>query len=310
MGLRARRRAAAARTAARLPQRSRLPVGRRLRRRARDLSRRCSPADERSCLAPLALLYRHLDADDLEDADDACSPRSRRSSRRPTSLRRSRSWCARRCCWPTSLRRACGALRRQRARQIVSGSTSIAQRRTRRCAPLRAASCRRAPECSASSCGSQARSIACSRCARRRLDQHLHALDVGDAGDIERHRRVDHHALGARRAAVPAPAAASRKRALPSTVFASARSTAQVRERRGNWRSPRSCSWPRGERGVVVPAERLVEQDASDARSAPTSRSSRRCAASRPAAPRGLHQQREQPLGRARKSLLKSDVSG
>ena len=50
-------------------QRCRLPVGRRLRDRAGALPR--PDAARRAALTePLALLYRHLDADDLEDADE------------------------------------------------------------------------------------------------------------------------------------------------------------------------------------------------------------------------------------------------
>ena len=94
-------RAVGARTARTARQRRGLPVGGRLRRRAGDCSRRCSATTSRRCSSRSLLLYRHLDADDLEDAE-TCSPRSSRSSRRPTSAPRSRSWFARPCCSPTS----------------------------------------------------------------------------------------------------------------------------------------------------------------------------------------------------------------
>ena len=108
-------------------QRSRLPVGRRLRRCARDLprpARRRRRRAHRPAGAPLPPSRRRR-------------PRGRRraarrdrdrSSRRPTSLTPSRSSFARRCCSPTSARSSAGA-ERSRSTAVVE----LARRRRRAC---------------------------------------------------------------------------------------------------------------------------------------------------------------------------------
>ena len=57
--------------------------------------------DAAALTEPLALLFRHLDAEDLEDADELLAEIGR-SSRRSILRKRWRIWCAPPCCWPTS----------------------------------------------------------------------------------------------------------------------------------------------------------------------------------------------------------------
>ena len=133
-------------------------------------------------------------------------------------------------------------------------------------------------------------------------------LDVGDAGDVERHRRVDHHVGGFGERAGPARAAASRKAARGVDGLRVGAQHREVRERRqaGALRAP-SAGWPRRRRSRAGRAPDRA--DAPGARSAPTSRCRAPLAASRPARPAACISSANRRSG-ARKSLLKSALSG
>jgi hypothetical protein len=70
--------------------------------------------DAATLTEPLALLYRHLDPEDLK-TPMTCSRRSSRWSRRRIWPKRSRAWCAPRCCWPMSAARSRHGDRRRRS---------------------------------------------------------------------------------------------------------------------------------------------------------------------------------------------------
>ena len=163
---------------------------------------------------------------------------------------------------------AAGRRDRRAPAQIVSGSTSIAQRSSALLGALR--SWRRARE--RRQPGAQHR---LQRLARRRLDQHLHPLDVGDAGDAERHRRVDHHVGAPRQRPCATSAAASRKARAAATVLASAREHREVRVRRQPGARALLQLASRRTRRKSWRPQRLRRADAPGARSAPTSRSAR-----------------------------------
>ncbi len=286
-------------------RRSRLPLGRRLRRGARDLSRPARGRRRRADRAAGAAL----------PPSRRRRPRGRRraarrdrdaSSRRPTSARRSRSSSARRCCWPTSRRRsrrADGAAARGGAcRQIVSGSTSIAQRRM----PLlrRAA---RAP-CSASrqrQPGAQHRlqraaatpTRPASACARRRRPGRRRAAPA---------RRPSPSALSASGRA--SAAAASRNAARRLDRLRLGAQHREVRERRQAG-ALALLQLAGGEGREVVPAERLVERMRRVPGLHPHLARRARCAASRPARPAACISSANSRSG-ARKSLLNSDAVG
>ena len=91
-----------------------LSVGGWIRHRARPLSG-ADVTRGQALDAALVLLYRHLDPDDLEDADEILQA-IENSNHPRTWAWRWRNWCARRCCSPTSAGHGAKAAAARRAR--------------------------------------------------------------------------------------------------------------------------------------------------------------------------------------------------
>ena len=191
------------------------------------------PAED--LVEPLALLYRHLDPEDLEDADALLEEIELLEPVADLEPRRSRGWCGRRCCWPTRRSRRPLALaapaapdrpeptRRARAspgsdRQRVDvdraaqdarpGGVALVAQRVQRRQPAR----EQAPAAPAREVDSS------SICMRSTF---------GHARDRQRHGRVDASPRPAPGSAAAHAAAACRKARAASALRASARSIAR-----------------------------------------------------------------------------------
>ena len=239
--------------------------------------------DARQLTEPLALVYRHLAPDDLEDADDLLAEIE--SLEPPADLSAAVEELVRAVLLLADVARplAAAAASRPRppARADNLGSTSTAQR----IRPFSRVAC---------STGCQAARKRCNA-TREALDQHLRALHVGYPLDAHRHCRIECHPVGARQQ-LRAAALARRKARAASCVRASARTSAVRRTAASRpSRAPSAgCSRRPGSRAGA--ARRRA--GAAGARSAPTSRWPRPVGIAPGAAAR-LHQQAEQPLGRA-----------
>ena len=193
---------------------------------------------------------------------------------------------------PLRSRPPCGPMRPEIAprsgRQIASGSTSTAHRSTARwvLSFWRSACSRRQPRAEQP----------LQRHARARLDQHLHALDAGHARHRRRHRRIDHHPgrLGQRSRGsgrgvqevggrLRAPGFGAQQRQARERRQPGAGALGQLGGGEGGEVVRASAAYS-GWRGCQVCTHISLAEPL-------------RCVA--PGAAGGLHQQREQPLGRA-----------